>query len=77
MLCACAGIEAHDKVVAIVVFRLQLLRRLGQEEGAPVCDAANNALVIENDLSSGLRNSILLLGEGSIRKWFEKSVPTL
>lgn len=57
MLCAGARIEAHDEVVAVVVCGLQLLRWLGEEEGAPVGDAADYALLIEDNLSGGFGDS--------------------
>lgn len=57
MLCAGAGIEAHDEVVADVVRRLQLLRGLGQQESAPVGDAADDAVLLEDDFAGGLCDS--------------------
>lgn len=52
MLCAGARVEAHDEMVTIVVGRLQFLRRLWEEESAPVRDAAHNAISLENDFAS-------------------------
>jgi hypothetical protein len=49
MLCAGAGVEAHDEVVAILVGGLQLLRGLGEEEGAPVGVAAHDALLRQDN----------------------------
>jgi len=49
MLCLCAAIEAHDEIVAGVVFDLMKAKRLGEEEGAPVCETTNNALSSEYD----------------------------
>jgi hypothetical protein len=57
MLCACARIEAHDEVMAIVVGRLQFLRRLWEEKGAPVGDTANDAVLLKNDPASGFGDS--------------------
>lgn len=57
MLCACARIEAHDEVVTIVVGRLQFLRRLWEEKGAPVGDTANDAVLLKNDPASGFGDS--------------------
>ena len=57
MLCACARIEAHDEVMAIVVGRLQFLRRLWKEKGAPVGDTANDAVLLKNDPASGFGDS--------------------
>jgi hypothetical protein len=39
------------------VCRLQLLRRLGEEESAPVGDAAHNAILLEHDLAGGFGDS--------------------
>ena len=58
MLCARASIEAHDEVVADVVGGLQLPRGLGQEEGAPVGDAAHDAVLLEDDLAGGFGDSV-------------------
>ena len=57
VLCAGTGIEAHDEVVADVVRRLQLLRGLGQQESAPVGDAADDAVLLEDDFAGGLCDS--------------------
>ena len=57
MLRARTRIEAHDEVVAVVVCRLQFLGRLGEQESAPVGDAAHNALLVEYDLSGGFGDS--------------------
>jgi hypothetical protein len=57
VLCAGTRIEAHNEVVTVVVCGLQLLRWLGEEESAPVGDAADDALLIEDDLASGFGNS--------------------
>jgi hypothetical protein len=43
VLCLCARVEAHDEVVAIVVSCALLARGFGEEESAPVCDAADDA----------------------------------
>lgn len=43
MLCLCARVEAHDEVVAVVVNCALLARGFGKEEGAPVCDTADDA----------------------------------
>ena len=43
MLCLCARVEAHDEVVAIVVGCALLAGGFGEEESAPVCDAADDA----------------------------------
>ena len=63
VLCAGAGVEAHDEVVADVVGGLQLLRGLGQQEGAPVGDAAHDAVLLEDDLAGRLCDSGGKLGE--------------
>lgn len=52
-----AGIEAHDEVVACVVRDLKLLRGLGEQEGAPVGDAADDAFLLEDDLAGGFGDS--------------------
>jgi hypothetical protein len=51
------GIEAHDEVVAGMVRGLQLLCGLGKEKRAPVGDAADDALLLENDLASSFGDS--------------------
>jgi len=38
-------------------------QRLGQQEGAPVCDAADNAGAVDNDVAGGLGNSGNISGE--------------
>jgi len=43
VLCLCARVEAHDEVVAIVVGCALLAGGFGEEESAPVCDAADDA----------------------------------
>lgn len=53
VLGAGAGVEAHDEVVADVVRRLQLSRGLAQEEGAPVGDAADDAILLKHNLAGG------------------------
>jgi hypothetical protein len=58
VLCAGTRIEAHDEVVAVVVCGLQLFRWLGQEEGAPVGDAADDALLVEDNLAGGFGDSM-------------------
>lgn len=57
MLRTGAGVEAHYEVVADIVRRLQLLRGLGQEESAPVGDAADDAVLLEDDLAGRLCDS--------------------
>jgi hypothetical protein len=57
MLCARTRIEAHDEVVAVVVCGLQFFRGLGEEESAPVGDAAHDAALVENDFSSSFGDS--------------------
>jgi len=48
----CARVEAHDEVVAVVVEGALLAGGFGQEEGSPVCEAADYAAGGE-DLVSG------------------------
>lgn len=43
------AVEAHDEVVAAVVAELMLADRFGQEEGAPVCDTADDAAGVEDE----------------------------
>jgi hypothetical protein len=43
VLCLCARVEAHDEVVAVVVGCALLAGGFGEEESAPVCDAADDA----------------------------------
>jgi len=43
VLCLCARVEAHDKVVAVVVGCALLARGLREQEGAPVCETADDA----------------------------------
>jgi hypothetical protein len=57
VLGARARIEAQDEVVPVVVCRLQFLGGLGKEEGAPVGDAAHNAVLLEHDSTSGFGDS--------------------
>jgi hypothetical protein len=57
VLGARARIEAHDEVVSVVVCRLQLLRGLGKEEGAPVGDATHDAVSLEYNSACGFGDS--------------------
>jgi hypothetical protein len=57
VLCLRTRIEAHNKVVADVMCGLQLFRRLGEEESAPVCDTANYPVLLEHDLAGGFGDS--------------------
>jgi hypothetical protein len=57
MLCARARIKAHDEVVADVVRGLQFAGGFGEEEGAPVGYAADDAVGFEDDFASGLGDS--------------------
>lgn len=57
VLCAGARVEAHNEVVAVVVGRLQFLRRLGEEESAPVRNAAHDAVLLENDPAGSFGDS--------------------
>ena len=43
------GVEAEDEVVAGIVPRLVLLDGFGEEVGAPVCEAAEDAAVGEDE----------------------------
>jgi hypothetical protein len=69
VLGAGAGVEAHDEVVADVVGRLQLAGGLGQEEGAPVGDATDDAVLLEDHLAGGLCDSAgRVSGRGRARR---------
>lgn len=57
MLCARTRVEAHDKMVAVVVGRLQFLRSLWEEESAPVRHAAHDAVLLEYDFAGGFGDS--------------------
>lgn len=63
MLCACTRIEAHDEVVPIVVCGLQFPGRVGEKEGAPVGNAADDAGVIQDDFARGFGDSISQLSD--------------
>jgi hypothetical protein len=52
MLCLCARVEAHDEVVAVVVGCALLAGGFGEEESAPVCDAADDTTGGEDLVSS-------------------------
>ena len=74
VLCARTRIEAHDEVVAIVVCRLELLRRLGEQKGAPVGDAAHDTLLIENDFTSCFGDSTQWFCVRRLRHWVDGEV---
>jgi len=57
VLGAGTGVEAHDEVVAVVVGRLQFLGGLGQQKGAPVADAADDAAFVEDNFAGGAGDS--------------------
>jgi hypothetical protein len=57
VLCARTRIEAHDEVVAVVVCGLEFFRGLGEEESAPVGDAAHDTALVEDDFASGFGDS--------------------
>jgi hypothetical protein len=57
MLCLGAGIEAHDEMVAGMMCGLEFLRRLREEESAPVGHATHDAFLLEDDLSGGFGDS--------------------
>jgi hypothetical protein len=46
-----AGVEAQDEVVAFVVGGALFARGLGEEEGAPVGDATDDAAGLEDDVA--------------------------
>ena len=52
MLRLSARVEAQDEVVALVVFGALFARRLGEQEGAPIADAADYAAGGEDDVAS-------------------------
>jgi hypothetical protein len=66
VLCAGARIKAHDEVVAVVVRGLQLLRWLGEKEGAPVGDAADDTLLVEDNLACSFGDSTRYRVSGSL-----------
>jgi hypothetical protein len=57
VLGARARIEAHDEVVSVVVCRLQLLRGLGEEEGAPIGHATHDAVSLKYNAAGGFGDS--------------------
>ena len=57
VLCLCARVEAHDEVVAIVVGCALLAGGFGEEESAPVCDAADDAAGGEDLVACCARDS--------------------
>lgn len=48
------GVEAHDEVVTGLVQGLVLAEGLGEQEGAPVGEAADDAVASEDDGAGGL-----------------------
>lgn len=50
-------VKPHDEMMARVVCRLELLRGLGEEIGAPVGDAADHAFLVEDDFTGGFGDS--------------------
>ena len=56
MLCSRRGVKAHDEVVSSVMYRLKFAGGLGEEECTPVCDAADDAVLLEDDLASRFGN---------------------
>ena len=57
-----------------MVCGLQLFRRLGEEEGAPVCDAADYAVLLEHDLAGGFGDSGVYWLEGGVDGGREREV---
>jgi hypothetical protein len=51
------SIEPHDEMVTSVMCSLEFLRRLGEQVFTPVCHAAHDAAVIEDDFSGGFGDS--------------------
>ena len=51
-------IESHDEVVAFVVYRLKFARGLREKEGAPICDATDDAFTFENESTRSLGDSV-------------------
>lgn len=66
MLCLGARVEAHDEVVAVVVGCALLARGLGEQESAPVCEAADDAAGGE-DLVAGCAGDS---GGYCVRRWW-------
>lgn len=66
MLCLWGCVEAHNEMVAGVVGRLELLCGLGEEESAPVGDAADDALLLEDDFASGFGDSKVGMSVGCL-----------
>lgn len=60
-----ARIESHPEVLALVVRRALLARGLGQEEGAPVGEAADDAAGGEDERAGGA-GDFFDLGEGAM-----------
>ena len=79
MLCAGTRIEAHDEVVAVVVCGLQLLCWLGEEEGAPVGDATDDALLVEDNFACGFGDSTgyRVSGVLEVVEWWEGEITLL
>ncbi len=57
------AVEPHNEVMPRMVQGAVFPQRLGQQEGAPVCDAADNAGAVDNDVAGGLGNSGNISGE--------------
>lgn len=53
VLCFRRAVEPHDEVVACLMQFLMLARRFGEQEGAPVRDAPDDAAGVEDDVASG------------------------
>lgn len=50
-LCRSRAIESHNEVVAAVIIRLVFVYGFGEEKGAPICNAANDAASVNDQLA--------------------------
>lgn len=61
MLCLRRTVEAHDEVVAGVMFDLVERKGLGKEEDAPIGQATDDASAGEDDASGGFGDSGVIM----------------
>jgi len=62
MLCSRTAVEAHDKIVSCVVGDCVFSHGLGKVEDAPVCDAADYATGVEDDVAGCFCDSVGVRG---------------
>lgn len=69
----CGGVVSHHEVVAVGVLHLMNGDGLGKGEDAPVCEAADDTAILEDEGANGLNNSNRVSTGGSMVNRFEET----